>query len=209
METIARLLEGYQGFYRRYFASDDATYRELKDGQNPQVMVIACSDSRIDPAIVTQAEPGDIFVVRNVANLVPPYQPKPDSLHGVSAALEFGVCQLGVRHVVVMGHSGCAGIRALREGIAPPREERFSFIAPWVKVAEAAREQAAKQADPAAQQTCCEQEAIKLSLENLKTFPWIQSRMEAGTLALHGWYFRVEDGALQVLDAKTGSYRPA
>jgi carbonic anhydrase len=207
---INRLLNGYRQFYRQHFVEDRSQYRELREGQHPNTLVIACSDSRVSPAIVTQALPGEIFEIRNVANLVPPYQPDSRSLHGVSAALEFAVCHLKVSHVIVMGHSGCGGIRALREGVAAPEGEEFSFIQPWVNIVSDARSRALRDApgDPEAQQTCCEQEAIKTSLKNLMSFPWIAKRVEQGDLKLHGWYFRIKDGKLLTYHSEAGIFEP-
>lgn len=205
--AIENLLNGYRRFHRRYFRRQAALFEQLKEGQAPKTLIITCSDSRVSPTIITQAGPGDLFVIRNVANLVPPYQPgAPESLHGVSAALEFGVCSLGVEHIIVMGHSGCSGIRALMEG-PPLPEDGFSFIGPWMKVASPAREKALQQPVDE-RQRCCEQEAVKVSLANLLTFPWIARRVEGGKLALHGWYFRIDDGALMGYDPAADQYAP-
>ena len=191
MAEVKKLLEGYQEFYDEQTANGGKLFDELSKGQSPKTLIISCSDSRISPVTLTKANPGDVFIIRNVANLVPPYQPDKDSLHGVSAALEFGVCHLEVKHLVVMGHSGCGGIKALREGIEPPPGEDFSFIAPWMQLAKTAKCDAQHE---------CEQGAIKVSLGNLESFPWIKSRIEQGTLNLHGWYFRIEDGKLLTLE---------
>lgn len=192
MNEITKLLAGYERFYERNFAQGSSDrYQQLSRGQSPKTLIITCSDSRVSPLTITGSDAGDIFVVRNVANLVPPYQPDPDSLHGVSAALEYGVCHLNVEHIIVMGHSGCGGIQALREGISIPKGQEFSFIAPWVKIAETIHD--------CTSQTESEKAAIAVSLRNLETFPWIRSRVEQNTLHLHGWYFRIEDGQLLTL----------
>lgn len=197
MAEITKLLKGYREFYQQHFVDDTSLFEQLRSGQSPKTLIITCSDSRVSPLTITAANPGDVFVIRNVANLVPPYQPKPDSLHGVSAALEFGVCHLQVEHIVVMGHSGCGGIQALREGIGAPEGQDFSFIAPWVNIAAGACHTHS--------QSECEQEAIKISLRNLITFPWIASRIAQGKLKLHGWYFRIEDGKLLSFDGSNFS----
>ena len=189
--TVNRLIAGYRTFHQKYFVEDTELFQQLKQGQSPKTLVITCSDSRVSPVTLTGASPGEMFVVRNVANLVPPYQPNPDSLHGVSAALEFAVCHLQVEHIIVMGHSGCGGIKALREGIGAPEGQDFSFIAPWVRIAENAK---------CDSQHECEKAAIKVSMQNLESFPWIAERISQGSLAIHGWYFRLDDGKLLALD---------
>lgn len=159
-------------------------------------MVIACSDSRTDPAILFDSAPGDLFVVRNVANLVPPYA-SDTALHGVSSALEFGVRVLDVHHIIVLGHSQCAGIRALVTGSSG------EFVSRWVKIAEPARERimrAMPDATTDQYSKACEKEAIAVSLDNLTTFPWIRDPVESGKLSLHGWYFDLESGTISLLD---------
>ncbi len=191
MAEVQKLLDGYREFYKEESADGGKLFEQLSQGQSPKTLIITCSDSRVSPVTLTKADPGEVFMIRNVANLVPPYQPDGDSLHGVSAALEFGVCHLEVKHIVVMGHSGCGGIKALREGIAPQEGEDFSFIDPWMQIAKDAKCDA---------QSDCEQDAIKLSLKNLESFPWIKSRIESSAVKLHGWYFRIEDGKLLTLE---------
>ncbi len=202
MAEIKALLEGYRHYYRKYFASSDTLYEDLlSKGQSPKTLVIACSDSRVDPSIVTSAQPGDIFVIRNVANLVPPYQVDEDGLHGVSAALEFAVCILEVRHIVIMGHSNCAGIRALLDAA---NIENTDFIGKWMSLAKPAKDRVAKRhgdgicPDEGAHH--CEKESILFSLENLMTFPWVRLRVETGKLKLHGWYLSLDDGRLECFD---------
>lgn len=187
MPQLQKLLDGYRQFSAEQAENGGELFRRLSKGQSPKVLVITCSDSRISPLKITRAEPGEMFVIRNVANLVPPYQPDSSTLHGVSAALEFGVCHLEIKHIVVMGHSGCGGIKALREGINPPKGEEYSFIAPWMKIATDAK---------CDSQVECEKEAIRVSLKNLLSFPWIKSGVDAGEIELHGWYFRIADGTL-------------
>lgn len=209
MDVITRLLEGYHSFFEEYFAGDDTTYRELAErGQRPKALVIACSDSRVDPSIITKASPGEIFVIRNVANLVPPYQAD-GAYHGTSAALEFAVRNLGVEHIIVLGHTKCAGILALMQSKEAEGEEQ-SFIRPWVKIADQARRKVFAQYQEQtieSQAYHCEEEAIKISLQNLRTFPWIDEEMAQGRLALHGWHFDVTNGMLCIYDEKVNIFR--
>lgn len=210
MAEVKALIEGYRKFYARYYASGDPLYRELSaHGQSPKTLVIACSDSRVDPSIITKSGPGDIFVVRNVANLVPPYGPDVASLHGVSAALEFAVRILEVKHIVILGHSDCAGIAALLE---PGKTDNTDFIGLWVNIAAKAREKtlSERQPDecPREVQHRCEKESILLSLSNLTGFPWVRTRVKAGTLTLHGWYFSMNDGRLLEYDPGQGAFVP-
>lgn len=193
------LIRGYRRFYANHFAGDAKSYAELKNTQSPKILVIACSDSRVDPSIIMDTGPGDIFVIRNVANLVPPYQPDSGTYHGTSAALEFGIKGLGIQHIVVLGHSGCAGVARLLTG---PQESdnAYSFVDSWVSIAKEAREITLRDAPPEAQAACCEREAIRVSLRNLRSFPWIQSAVIAGELHIHGWYFSIKDGKLHVLN---------
>lgn len=199
MAEVKALLDGYRRFYHKHFRGADATLPALAaKGQTPKTLIIACSDSRVDPAIITDAEPGEIFVIRNVANLVPPFQPEATSYHGTSAALEFGVQHLQVKHIVVLGHSGCAGIDALLH--CTPEQADFSFIRPWVNIASKARdytENVLGSVDHKDACPTCEQQAVLVSLQNLQTFPWVQEKLDAGTLKLHGWYFHLASGQLK------------
>jgi len=161
-------------------------------GQTPAVMVIACSDSRVDPALLFGTEPGDLFTVRNVANLVPPYTPD-SNYHGTSAALEFGVRDLDVPHIVVLGHSACGGVQALREASAGAPADR-EFIAPWMEIAAAACRCETGGVVP--DQQTVEHEGIRISLKNLHSFPWIEERVRAGELKLSGWWVDLVAGKL-------------
>lgn len=203
MAEVKKLIEGYRRFYKSFFVNDKKVFTDLSQGQSPRTLIIACSDSRVDPSILFNAGPGDIFVIRNVANLVPPFQPD-SAYHGTSAALEFAVTQLGVRHIVVMGHSGCAGIRTLLDS---ETSTASAFIHNWVNIAaEAKRATIEKCSDHDQAQTCCEQEGILVSLRNLKTFPWIADKVAEGSLRLHGWHFSIEDGTLAAFDEGSGSF---
>lgn len=198
-QTVAKLIEGFRAFRESYYAENRALFDALaRHGQSPKVMVISCADSRVDPLLITGAGPGDLFVVRNVANLVPPYAPD-GYCHGTSAAIEFAVRSLEVEHIVVLGHAQCGGVKALLDG--PPADGGDDFIAAWMSIAEPARLRALsrKVADRDRRRTC-EFETIKVSLENLMTFPWIRERVEQNRLTLHGWYFDLERGSLLQLD---------
>ncbi len=175
----------------------------MKEGQRPIALVIACSDSRADPAMVFDAAPGELFVVRNVAALVPPYQPD-GGLHGVSAALEFGVRVLGVERLVVMGHARCGGVAALLHGA--PAEAR-DFVEPWMSMARPALERCtAGRADEA--EDACEEEVVRLSLTNLRTFPWIADAEREKRTKLIGARFDVATGVLSTL-GMDGRFEPA
>jgi carbonic anhydrase len=200
---MERLIEGYRNFRTGQWPERRATYEALaRDGQAPEAMVIACSDSRVEPAVIFGAAPGELFIVRNVANLVPPYAPDGAS-HATSAALEFGVRVLQVKHLIVLGHAMCGGITALLKGLPYPVGE---FLDPWMRNAQAAMENAFADASVDAQ-TACELEAVKLSLSNLITFPWIRDRVSDETLRLHGATFDIRSGVLSVLKAD-GRFTP-
>ena len=197
------LIEGYRRFRSGTWAHQRTRFEELsRRGQNPDTMLIACSDSRADPQMIFDAVPGELFVARNVANLMPPYGPD-SKYHGTSAALEFGARVLKVRNIVVMGHAMCGGIHALLHG-AP--EAASDFVGQWVSIAERAKLRALNVA-PEHRQDFCEHESVRLSLENLMTFPWVRERVEAGDLALHGCFFDIRSGILEQIGAD-GVFRP-
>ncbi len=193
MET---LLAGYRRFRAEVWPGQRAGYEALAQaGQSPVAAVIACADSRLDPAVIFDAAPGQLFCIRNVANLVPPYAPDA-AYHGTSAALEFAVRGLGVRHLVVLGHAQCGGVRALMQGAGPLTD----FLRPWMSIAEPARERALACSDPTVEPlTACEHEIVRLSLQNLRTFPWISESVADGRLALHGAYYGIASGVLEVM----------
>ncbi len=164
-------------------------------GQSPRSLVVACIDSRVDPAMIFDAPPGEMLTVRNVANLVPPYGPDA-SYHGTSAALEFGVRILKVRHLIVLGHGLCGGVQAL---LADAPDRTHEFITPWMSIARPALVRARLCRTPEERQQCCEQEVVKVSLTNLMTFPWIAERVAAGKLELHGAWFDIRNGTLMIL----------
>ena len=201
---MERLIEGYRRFRAKAWREHRDLFEALASrGQSPRALVIACSDSRIDPQMIFSAAPGELFVIRNVANLVPPYAPDAD-YHGTSAAIEFAVRALAVRDVIVLGHADCGGVRALLDGSPAPVGD---FVDPWMAIAAPARERAlAREATGAERQRICEHEAAKISLANLMTFPWLRERVESGALALHGCWFDLETGDLLRLDP-TGEFR--
>lgn len=208
MQDINKFIAGFKQFQRSYFGENQELFDKLKQSQQPRTLIISCCDSRVDPAILTRSEPGDLFVVRNVANLVPPCEVG-GGHHGISAALEFGVCSLGVKHIIVLGHSQCGGIRALMEDSYG--SEEGGFISQWMNIAEPAREKVRRELPHKPfdlQARACEQAAILLSLENLLSFPWIAQRVSNGTLSLHGWYFDMSQGELLGYDAATQTLIP-
>ena len=211
MPRFTRLIDGYRRFRENDWPRERERWAELAEGQSPKVMVIACADSRTDPAMVFDASPGEIFVVRNIAALAPPYETT-GGYHGVSAALEFGVTQLEVEEVLVLGHGSCGGCAAALTGKfdgAPSGEGHF--IANWVSMLHPVRDavcahHASIDADAVREM---EWEAVKLSLANLRTFPFVEEREKAGQLKLHGAHFAIAEGMLYVLDEAEGSFRPA
>jgi carbonic anhydrase len=204
------LLQGYHRFRAGGWASQRARWAELADGQSPKVMVIACSDSRVDPSQIFDVSPGEIFVMRNIANLVPPFETTPGR-HGVSAALEYAVTQLEVQDVVVMGHGACGGCKAaLMHLFADAAPGEGGFVDAWVSLLSEAREKVlAEYGDTPAAVRAMEQEAVKVSLANLRTFPFVVPREAAGTLRLRGAYFAIADGQLHLLDEATGEFTAA
>jgi carbonic anhydrase len=208
MADFSHLLDGYRRFRTTGYPLQRARYEALRDGQAPKTMIIACSDSRVDPALIFDVEPGQVFVVRNVANLVPPYETG-GGRHGVSAALEFAVTQLEVEDIVVMGHGGCGGVAAsLAHRFEDAGVGEGFFIRHWIDLLDEARDKI-EAADVANPQRALEQAAVRVSLANLRTFPCIPEREQAGRLRLHGAYFAIADGILHVLDPATDCFEPA
>lgn len=211
MADFNALIAGYRRFHEAGWVEERERWEALAEGQKPKTMVIACSDSRTDPARIFDTVPGEIFTVRNIANLVPPFE-QGGGRHGVSAALEFAITQLEVEEVVVMGHGSCGGCAAALTGQfrgAAPGEG--GFIAHWIDMLDEAREAVlidyGSDLDGKAFEAM-EHEAVKVSLKNLRTFPWVCEREAAGTLKLHGAYFAISDGVLHVLDEASGIFAP-
>ena len=198
MADVQSLLEGYSRFHVNNFQKNEEYFKELASRQSPKTLIVACSDSRVDPSIITDSKPGEIFVIRNVANLVPPCETSDEGYHGTSAALEFAVKNLKIENIVVMGHSGCAGIRAL---IDSDIGNKNSFIDKWVRIAGRAENKSrtqSKNIDEAC--SICEKESVISSLENIMTFPWIKEKVLNNELKLFGWHFTINDGSLRVFD---------
>jgi carbonic anhydrase len=203
-----RLIDGYNAFAGGRLRREQDRYRELAEvGQSPEIMVIGCSDSRVSPEVIFDASPGELFVVRNVANIVPPYAPD-ERAHGVSAALEFGVAALKVKHIVVLGHAQCGGVRAFAEDAEPLSPG--DFIGKWMALMTPAAEKVGPRGNrsPAEHLKRLEQAAIVNSLDNLMTFPRLAKLIEKGRVATHGAYFGVATGDLSVLDKASGEFRP-
>jgi carbonic anhydrase len=206
---LCKLTRGFLEFRDSTFLPQRAQFAQLSEKQQPRVMMIACSDSRVDPAILTNADPGELFMVRNVANLVPPCQ-LDQAQHGISAALEFGVTALGVEHVIVFGHVDCGGIQALLSA-DPAIGEQHSFIHRWLRIADEARRRTllkAREQPLENQLRLLEQEGIKTSLANLLTFPWIEERVADGRLRLHGWIFDIRQGEIRAYVPGRDAFEP-
>lgn len=210
MSHIEHLISGFRRFRQSYFGEDRKVYDRLtQQGQTPKTIIVGCCDSRVDPAIITDCNPGDLFTIRNVANLVPPYETA-GNYHGTSAALEFGVRNLCVENIIVLGHAQCGGIRALLENGSSENSES-GFVSGWMKVAANARNRVLSRMHGESQeilQRACEQEAILVSLDNLLSFPWILERVAQRKLTLHGWYFDLEHGELLQFDPDTNRFQP-
>jgi carbonic anhydrase len=204
------LLAGYYRFREGDWEHQRARWERLAKGQSPRIMVIACSDSRVDPAQIFDVSPGEIFVVRNVANMVPPFETT-HGHHGVSAALEFAVTQLKVPEVVVLGHGACGGVRAsLDHAFRGEPPGRGGFIADWVSLIDDARDRVVAQYGKGPEAVrALELECVKVSIANLRTFPCVPEREAAGKLRLRGAYFAIADGILHLLDEDSGTFAPA
>lgn len=203
--NLKDLYRGIKRFHQSYFIQDRHLYENLRTGQAPKVLVISCCDSRVDPALLTQSQPGDIFVIRNVANLVPRFEVD-SGQHGVSAAIEFAVKNLEVEMVVILGHSQCGGIRALMQ---PRRNDETVFIDKWMSISDSARVKVLSENPNLAQrdlERLCEKESILVSMYNLENFPFVKQKIDAGTLKLHGWWFDLESGALEVFSPQRGHW---
>jgi carbonic anhydrase len=205
MSLPSRLVEGYRAFAQGRLLHEQDRYRELAEtGQAPQVMVIGCCDSRVSPEVIFDARPGELFVVRNVANLVPPYAPD-GAYHGVSAALEFAVGALRVQHIVVLGHAHCGGVRAFAEEHEPLSPG--DFIGRWMSLLAPAAAKLGPRGQASADYLGrLERASVINSLDNLMTFPRLAKLIERGRVTVHGAYFGVATGELSVLDRKTGEF---
>jgi carbonic anhydrase len=207
---FSQLIEGYRRFRAEDWARERERWSELAEGQSPKVMVLACADSRVDPAHIFDAKPGEMFVVRNIAALAPPYETT-RGFHGVSAALEFAVTQLDVGEILVMGHGLCGGCAAALTGQFDDTDPgEGHFIADWVRMLKTARDHVRANHHELDREAFLEMErqAVKVSLANLRTFPWIADREKAGSLKLHGAHFSIAEGRLYVLDEAEEDFRP-
>jgi carbonic anhydrase len=192
-----RLIEGYRKFKAGRWSEERAHYEELaKKGQKPEYLIIACSDSRADPATIFSASPGELFVVRNVAGIVPPFE-SDDGHRGTSAALAFAVMALDIRNVVVMGHAQCGGVAAALDG---KLAAGVPFLSAWIDLLQPAKEHSAHIKDIGMRHVAMERDCIRLSLKNLMTFPFVAERVKSGRVVLHGARFGIADGKLEILD---------
>ncbi len=204
------LTDRYRRFKHRIYFPNADQYEELATyGQSPEIMLISCCDSRVDPETIFNAMPGELFVVRNVANLVPPYETG-GKFHGVSAGIEFAILNLRVKHLVIMGHSGCGGVKAALNQSAAIQTEAM-FISRWMSMLDEARlsvlasHQMSSQAEKL---DALEKEGIKTSIRNLRTFPFVREREEKGKLNLHGAHFDIKSGTLSILSHSRGEFFP-
>jgi carbonic anhydrase len=210
MSATNDLIKGYKEFREEYYLENKETLQQLaNEGQAPKVCLISCCDSRVEPAIILNCDPGDLFVVRNVANLVPPCElnSSAESYHGTSAALEFAINGLEVESIIVLGHAHCGGIKALMDRRKVPDEK--SFIHKWMSQLNTVKERIYEDSSIDNQESryqACEEMAIVQSLTNLMTFPWVKERVEQGTLELHGWYYDIRNSKLYELNPDTNTF---
>ena len=204
---LKRFSAGFQRFQKNWYCPEHNLYEDLCAGQNPYALVIACSDSRVDPALLLDASPGELFVIRNVANLVPPYEPDSHH-HGVSAALEYAVRHLEIGHIMVMGHAHCGGFTNL---LVEAEHNQDEFLNVWMDLASRAKskvEHTLPDASPEERQQACEMWGVRFSLDNLMGFPWIRAAVQEGRLVLHGLYFDMSTGELLYFDQDTQAFIP-
>ena len=210
MPYLTQLIEGYRRFRATDWQHERERWSELAEGQSPRVMILSCADSRVDPAQIFDARPGEMFVARNIAALAPPYETT-SGYHGVSAALEFAVTQLKVSEILVMGHGLCGGCAAALTGQFDDTEPgEGHFIADWVRMLSGARDEVRARHGELDREAFLdmEREAVKVSLANLRTFPWIAERERAGALKLHGAHFSIGEGRLYLLDEAEIDFHP-
>jgi carbonic anhydrase len=203
------LIAGYRNFRRNRYETEALRYRKLgREGQAPHTLVISCCDSRVEPSVIFDAGPGDLFVVRNVANLVPPYEPDGE-YHSTSAAVEFAVTGLEVKRILVMGHASCGGVNAFLQGLVD-ETHKTGFIGKWMSLLDPAVDavEAIPMEEEGKRQKVMELASVKLSLDNLMSFPFVKERVEADTLKLYGGYFGIAEGVLQLYDAERGEFHP-
>jgi carbonic anhydrase len=210
--ALEGLLKGFADFRVGYYREHLELFEKLAtEGQSPKILIIGCSDARVDPGILTQTQPGDIFTVRNIAAMVPPAQIPPDERqHGTSAAIEFAVRGLNVEHVVILGHALCGGIGALVDG-DKSAVAHYDYLSTWTAVAQGVRNLAVrelKDQPPAVIKRAVEQAAVVNSVVNLMGFPWVADRVAAGKLVLHAWWFNLIEGQLYAFNPETSTFDP-
>jgi carbonic anhydrase len=207
MPATEKLISGYQRFRDGYYQHNKELLLKLaQDGQAPKIAIVSCCDSRVDPSIILDCEPGDLFVIRNVANLVPPCESN-DSFHGTSAALEFAVNNLKIESIIILGHSHCGGIKGLMD--SPPTSTPTSFIATWMRQLESVRNEILADENYSSQTQrydACGQQGISQSLKNLMSFPWIRSNVHKEKLRLHGWFYDLNSAELFARQDNTGKF---
>lgn len=209
MQDIEKFISGFNRFQQQYFNENPDLYGSLRTGQHPHTLLIGCCDSRVDPLLLTGSNPGDMFIVRNIANLVPPCTP--NAPPGVSSAIEFAVCDLEVDRIIVLGHARCGGIRALMSPTPRVVQRETDFVGQWMRIAEPVAARVRRELahrDSAEQHHACELASILQSLDNLLTYPWLKRRVDDGKLKIHGWYFDLESGALMAYSARQQQFLP-
>jgi carbonic anhydrase len=210
--ALERLLQGFADFRLGYYREHLDLFEKLAtEGQSPKILIVGCADARVDPGILTQTRPGDIFTVRNVAAMVPPAQYPPDKRHhGTSSAIEFAVRGLGVEHIVVLGHALCGGIGALVDGRDSAYAD-YDYLSTWTSIAQEVRDLVVRELKGRPREEIAravEQAAVVNSVRNLMSFRWISERVAAGTLVLHAWWFNLTEGQLYAFDPETASFAP-
>ncbi len=207
----AYLLQRYNGWKATTYSENQAWYKRLAtEGQRPRAMIISCCDSRVHVTSIFGADQGEFFIHRNIANLVPPYEPD-GAQHGTSAAVEYAVVALKVSHLVVLGHSNCGGVQGCHDmcsGAAPHLEETSSFVGRWMDLLRPGYERVKDEPDEETRIRRLEKEAVLVSLENLSTFPFVQTAVEAGDLTLHGLWTEIGEGGLEWYDPRTNLFAP-
>lgn len=198
-KSLTKILHGYNNFREKYALGDKSVMQCLSNyGQKPRIMVVACCDSRVDPALILQCDPGDLFVTRNVANIVPPYEID-DAHHGTSAALEFGLCRLEVPHLILLAHSQCSGIQAL---LSNEKHAEDDFISSWVSLIKTSNMCEGGDVD------ACAKSALQQSHQNCMTFPWIKDKVEQKKLTIHLWFFDIKTGQIYTYSNESRRYEP-
>lgn len=202
--SINKIIKGYQEFYSNYEKDEDHLLKKLQASQTPSTLIIACSDSRVDPAIITNANYGDIFVIRNVANIIPPFEDKHNTHHGTSSAIEYAVKHLEVDNIIIMGHSNCGGIKALLDTDFAHAED--SFIKYWIELMAGVKETIPSELEYEEKRCCCEKEGVKQSIKNALTFDFVKERHDSGKLKILGWWFDIKTGKMYQYDGGSDAF---